>query len=89
MKHKDTVIHNVTRHCINSSYFKEGKVREFENMLILYGVMKREHQNNVIHHALRKLELLAIMCTPNIQYKKSIKIDKDEIIVKYIIFEGV
>lgn len=89
MKHKNTVIHNVIRHCTNNDYFKESKVQEFENMLIFYEVMKREHPNSVIHHALRKLEILAIMCAPNIQYRKSIKIDKDKIIIKYIIFEGV
>lgn len=89
MKHKDIIIHNVIRHCANSDYIKEGKVHEFENMLILYGIIKRNIPNSVILHTLRKLEVNGIMCIHNIQYKKSIKIDKNKIIIKYIIFEGV
>ena len=89
MKHKDNVIHNVIRHCANSDYIEEGKVQEFENMLILNGIIKRDLPSSVILYTLRKLEVNGIMCIHNIKYRKSIKINKNKIIVKYIIFEGV
>lgn len=89
MKHKDIVIHNVIRHCANSDYIEKGKVQEFENMLILNSIIKRDLPNSVILHTLRRLEVNGIMCIHNIKYRKSIKIDKNKIIIKYIIFEGV
>lgn len=89
MKHKDNVIHNILRYCKHSDYIEEGKVNEFENMLILYGIIKRDLPNSIILHTLRKLEVNGIMCIHNIKYRKSIKIDRNKIIIKYIIFEGV
>jgi len=89
MRHKDNVIHNVIRHCANSDYIEEGKVQKFENMLILNGIIKRDLPNSIILYTLRKLEVNGIMCIHNIKYRKSIKINKNKIIVKYIIFEGV
>ena len=89
MRHKDNVIHNVIRHCANSDYIEEGKIQEFENMLILNGIIKRDLPSSVILHTLRRLEVNGIMCMHNIKYRKSIKINKNKIIIKYIIFEGV
>ena len=89
MKHKDNVKHNVIRHCANTDYIEEGKINEFEDMLILYGIIKRDLPNSIILYTLRKLEVNGIMCIHNIKYRKSIKINRDKIIIKYIIFEGV
>ena len=89
MRHKDNVIHNIIRHCANSDYIEEGKVQKFENMLILNGIIKRDLPNSIILNTLRSLEINGIMCILNIKYRKSIKIDKNKIIIKYIIFEGV
>lgn len=89
MRYKENVKHNVLRHCKHSDYIEEGKINEFEDMLILYGIMKRDLPNSIILHTLRKLEVNGIMCIHNIKYRKSIKINKDKIIIKYIIFEGV